>query len=405
VETRASTTSPDANAGLLCAYRALQMTLFPVAVVTLFWKDRIGLDMAEILTLQGLFGLSMAVFEFPSGYLADRLGYRRTLFAAALVHAAGWSLYLVADDFASVLAAEVVLGLGQSLVSGADHALLFESLAASEREGEFARWDGRVRFFGQTAEGTAALVAGLLYAWAPRLPFVLQLVVWLANAVVAWRLVDVPREPVERRGHLREIASMVAEVFVRNRRLRAVVLLTIVLGLASFVPVWLVPLYAREAGVATAWLGPIWAVANYTVALGSLWSHRVRRALGLSATLLLCSALIAVGYAGLGLTHAAYGFAFYFALTTMRGLFGPVLLHEEQRLIPSSDRAGYLSLRSLAFRLAFLALAPAIGAAIDARGQHAVLLVVGAGLVAASLLGWKRVRRVLDDYLPSVRST
>ena len=40
--------------------------------------------------------------------------------------------------------------------------------------------------------------------------------------------------------------------------------------LASFIPVWLVQLYARDAGVPVTWLGPIWAVANYSVAIGSM---------------------------------------------------------------------------------------------------------------------------------------
>ena len=62
---------------------------------------------------------------------------------------------------------------------------------------------------------------------------------------------------------------------VGDRRLTSVVLLTVVLGMASFVPVWLVPLYATGAGVSEAWIGPIWAAANYIVAIASLMSTRM----------------------------------------------------------------------------------------------------------------------------------
>ncbi len=52
------------------------MSLFPMPVLTLFQQDHLGLSMVEIMIVQALFGLSLALFEFPSGYLADRIGYR-----------------------------------------------------------------------------------------------------------------------------------------------------------------------------------------------------------------------------------------------------------------------------------------------------------------------------------------
>jgi hypothetical protein len=159
-------------------------------------------------------------------------------------------------------------------------------------------------------------------------------------------------------------------------------------------PVWLVPLYAEDAGVPVAWLGPVWAAANYTVALGSLLSEPGSRRLGLGPLLGVGIVLVAVGYVGLGTTHAVWGFVFYFCLTTMRGFVGPALAHQEQRLIPSADRAGFLSLRSLLFRLAFLALGPLVGLAVDRHGQHVVLLAIGPALAAGAAFALLRARRV-----------
>lgn len=377
------------------------MALFPVAIITLFWKHSVGLDMAEIMLLQGAFGLAMAVFEFPSGYVADRIGYRRTLVAASAVTAVAWAIYAVADTFASILVGEVLLGLGLALVSGCDSALLYESLRETDDEESFTRWTGRVRFFGQTAEGTAALLAGALYAWSPRLPFVLEIGVWLANLGVAWSLVEPRRRLPEPTGHLDNVRAIVRTALVSHRRLTAVFALAIVLGMSSFLPVWLVPLYAQDAGVPVVWIGPLWAVANYTVALGSLWSDGARRRLGLAPLLGLGIGLIAVGYVGLGLSHALFGFAFYFCLTTVRGFVGPALAHQEQRLIPSGDRAGFLSLRSLLFRLCFLVVGPIVGAAVDRYGQHDVYLASGAVLVAiaAITLAWAQRLRALGRLL------
>ena len=43
-----------ANPRLLVALAALQFTLFPIPIVTLFWKDQIGLSLADIFVLQAV---------------------------------------------------------------------------------------------------------------------------------------------------------------------------------------------------------------------------------------------------------------------------------------------------------------------------------------------------------------
>jgi MFS family permease len=381
------------NPVLICAHHALSMALVPVAVITLIWRDSLGLDMAQIMGLQAIFAATVALLEFPSGYLADRIGYRRTLLLASWVAVGGWSIYAASTGFWSTVAAEVVMGAAISLVSGADLAMLYESLRATEREPEFSRWAGWYGGAGQVSEALAALAAGLLFALSPRLPFYVQVALAGINVVIALELIETPREPrtgVSARERLRGIVALAT----RRGPLRAILALSLGLALASFIPVWLIQLYALDAGVPVQWLGPIWAAANLSVALGSLASARVGGRFGLMPTLLACIGLIALGYAGLALSFALGGFAFYFCLTFMRGLWFPILNHEEQRLIPSGDRAALLSLRSFLFRGSFVAIGPAVGWWVDRSGQHRVLAVVGCLVTALCLAAWLWLARV-----------
>lgn len=381
------------NPPLLCAFHGLQMSLFPMAILTVFFKQDIGMTLGQIMLLQGAFGLAMVLSEFPSGYLADRIGYRRTMILASLMNVVGWSMYVRADSIPWVLAAEVVLGIGLSLISGTDSALMYESLLETDDEAAFGHWSGRMRFFGQFGEGTAALAAGFLYAAWHRLPFAVEVAVWAVNLAVAWKLVEPARHRPPVTDNLKQVKAMVHRVWVGDPSLRAVTVLVIAFGMSSFVPVWTIQLYAVDEGMPEAWLGVLWAVANYTVALGSLNSARASARLGLGRLLTLCIGLMALGYLGMGLVPTMWGALFYLVLTTMRGLNVPVLHHEEQRRIPSSDRAGFISLRSLTFRGLFLLLGPLVGFAMDAQGQRPVLLGLGAMLVGAALVGLALVRR------------
>ena len=143
-----------------------------MAIITLFWKDQIGLSLTEILLLQGIFSISMVVMEYPSGYLSDRIGYRTALNFASLLGIIGWGLYTVADSFSQVLIAEVILGFSISFISGSDSALLYESLKSDGEERFYARHEGLKSSIGQLGEACGAIFAGLLYASAPLLPFI-----------------------------------------------------------------------------------------------------------------------------------------------------------------------------------------------------------------------------------------
>jgi len=397
-----STTATDLSGNLprLAGFNALQMTLFPVAIITLYQNRELGLDMSEILLLQGIFGLAMVLAEFPSGYIADRIGYRRTLMVAAGLGVSGWSAYLVASDFTGILVAELILGLAMALISGCDSALLYESLIAMRQESAFTKWMGRIRFAGQGAEGTAALAAGVLYTLSPTLPFLLQIPVWIAAFGVAFSLTEPARSAQPRAEHGERIRKITREALIENRGLRAIIFLIIVLGLCSFIPVWIIPLYAEAAGVPAAWIGVLWAVANYTVALTALTSTKADKFLGTQRLALVGVALAAVGYAGLSLVHAWWGFVFYFFLTAIRGLVAPALHHVEQRMIPSDDRAAFLSLRSLLFRLSFFVLGPLVGASIDRSGFHETLLGVGILLVLATSVAWLHARPYMNRITP-----
>ncbi len=379
------------NIRKLYAFSFLKMTLFPMAVITLFWKDQIGLSLTEILLLQGLFSLATLVMEYPSGYLSDRLGYRFSLNLASVIGIAGWSLYTVAGTFGEVLLAEILLGFSFAFISGSDSALLFESLRQSGQEEDYARYDGRMAGAGQIGEAAGAVFAGVLYATAPLLPFFVQIGVWLLALIISRSLVEVPAEPTSGpRSHLAEAWSIGRQALVENPHIRYTILLTALLGLASFFPVWLIQPAMQQNGVPLAWFGPIWALANLTVALCSLLSHRTAFHLGEKGMVLLLLALVVAGYAGLGLVSAWWGFVFYFLLTAMRGLQGPRMRQHLQAASQRSNRASILSLKSLIFRLMFVCSGPLVGWSADHLGLHLTFLLVGTFfLLCLPLVTWR----------------
>lgn len=360
--------STRSNITKLYAFSFLQMTLFPMAIITLFWKDHIGLSLTQILLLQGILSVVMVVMEYPSGYISDRIGYRVALSLASLLGLAGWGIYTLATSFVHVMAAEILLGTSLAFISGSDSALLYETLKADGAEHEYARHQGRMSGLAQGGEALGAIFAGALYAYAPVLPFVLQVGVWLLALLLTRSMIEPLRIITTPASHLAEALRLTHYAFVENRNLRYTILLNTFLGIASFYPVWLIQPYMQHAGVPLTWFGPVWSGANLTVAFFSLTSHRVAGYLGERLMVILFLVLVGVGYLGLGTIGGLWGFLFYYLLTSMRGLRGPMMLSLTQRECPSANRAGILSLQSLCFRLLFVCSGPLVGMLADRAG-------------------------------------
>lgn len=383
--TRHALQSFKKNILLLNIFASLKMALLPMAIITLFWKDQIGLSLSEILLLQALFSLATLIMEFPSGYLSDRLGYRFSLNLACLFGITGWATYTFAGSFAGVLVAEIQLGISYAFISGADSALLYETLRHEGKEEEYAKHDGRMTAWAQAGEAAGAIGAGALYAWFPLLPFLLQIGVWISALIVCRNLKDIPAAKRHTASHLREALGIARKAFLLKPGLRYSILLAAMLGLASFYPVWLIQPYMQSINVPLVWFGPIWAVANLCVSFGSLLSHRIQYHLGARGTSLLLLSLIAIGYTGLAFNQFIWGFAFYFLLTIMRGIQGPFLRLALQKQSERHERASILSLKSLTFRLGFVITAPLIGMMADRSGLSfcfTILLITQVLLVA-----------------------
>jgi MFS family permease len=369
-----------ANILKLNIFAALKMMLFPMAIITVFWKDQIGLSLSEILLVNIFFSSANLIMEYPSGYVSDRLGYRLSLVIACLFGICGYVAYLFAQNFLHVVGAELLLGVCYAFISGSDNALLYESLRHSGRSELYTRCDGRMASFAQIGEAGGALCAGLMYVTHPLLPFMAQIGVWTTALLVALSL----KEPAEEKGphissHISEALRISRYALTEKKVIRATMCFGLLLGLSSFYPVWLVQPFMQQCGVPLTWFGPIWAGANLMVAFCAYNSHKLLDRFGLERIVLLFIGLIVCAYLGLGLTSMVGSFLFYYLLTAMRGLQGPIIRNLLQQRATRHMRASILSLHNLLFRLGYVVSGPVIGWISDNQGLQVAFLTLAGG--------------------------
>ncbi len=371
------------NLGLVCWYQAIQKSLLPIAIITLFWKHRLGLSMTEIMFLQAYFSLCVGLFEFPSGYLADQLGYRLTLIIAAITGSLGWAVYSICDGFWQIMFASTILGISLALVSGSPEALVYECLKESDEEDTYVDWHGKLMFWGQISEGCFALLAGVLYSISYRLPFYVQIFISLIGVWIAYRMIEPPRQKVHQdSSHYQEIKKLLSYSFIEHIGFRKIMIFSVILNLASFIPVWLIQIHAKDIGYSFFVLGIFWSAANFMVAFGAISQSKLSTFIKPSRILLICIILVAIGYLGVGSITFWLGPIFFLCITFVRGMQTPLIGQIMQDFSTSQHRASLLSVQSMAFRLVFLVVGPFIGWMVDKTDTGSSFLVVGSVITA-----------------------
>ena len=344
-------------------------------IVVLFYQDN-GLSMSQIFLLKSIYSIAMVATELPSGYLADVWGCRRTLLLGAILGTLGILIYSVSGVFYSFVVAEIILGIGFSFISGADSAMLYDSLKAENREDEYIKHEGRITSAGNFAEALAGVAGGLLATISLRTPYYFQIFI-AAIAIPAAYFLKEPQHALERT-HLKmmEIISIVKLPY-RQPEMRSAILISSLTGAATLTYAWFVQPYFQEAGVPVSVFGILWTLLNLSAGVFSMLSYRVERFLGKRNSLLFIVVFISLGFILTSLEISLAGIAILFGFYMVRGIATPVLKDQINQYTDSKVRATILSVRNLEIRIIFAAVGPVLGYLTDTFSLQTALMVTG----------------------------
>jgi MFS family permease len=362
------------NFRLFLAYRVLTRLLLFAPYIQLFMTEVRGLSQPQYGLLQGLYYLVVVAAEVPTGVLADRFGRKTILVLGAVVNGLGCYAFALAHDFAAFALGEILFGLGTAFVSGADSALLFDSLAAERRESEYPRAEGAAQaaWLFATVFGYALADRLVVREGDPVLAYWITGSLSLLGAGVGLFLVEPPVGPRQSAreitgGALRDVATVpgVLRVIAYSVAVFALLRGSVVL---FFHPV------LKAQGVEPHFYGTVLAAMNLVGALAALRAHRWIGRFGEARVMAAVPGALLLMFAGLAALRTPWAALLFLVQGAAFGLYPPLTRHLLNRLVPSARRrATILSLDSLGCRVAFGPLAVFAGWALGVLGLGAAL--------------------------------
>lgn len=126
--------------------------------------------------------------------MADKIGREEGILLGALHWAISLGFYIVGTSFPMFILAEVIFSLGATFKSGADNALIYDSLKVMGREKEFQSIEGKARSNALYASAVGSIIAGFVYEVNTNLPFIFSIIFMIITITIALKFKEPPIE-------------------------------------------------------------------------------------------------------------------------------------------------------------------------------------------------------------------
>jgi len=350
------------NVRLYPWYAAAIHSYFWLPVFFLYFLEHMPLE--QVLRLEAIYYLGVFLLEVPSGYFSDRLGRRPTLLIASVCLVFAYVMFFVADGFAMFVGAQLFLAAGLAFNSGTDTTLHLESLIACGRKEDYAQREAAVARNGILASGLAGLLGGAAGMIGLRYAYGLCIV----TGVVAVVLVVLMREPGRSDGKRLPGSGLTRQLclcfgFLRMPVLAWVFGYYVVMTILNHVPYEFYQPYLKlamdqrwEQGQGTSFASGVHiAVVMVVASVFASYSVKLRDRIGLGPVLLVATALQTLIILAMGWAIHPLIVLLIVMRSVPRALMSAPINAAVAPRVPRAQRATFLSLMSLAGRLAFAA--------------------------------------------------
>tara|TARA_B100000767_G_scaffold247433_1_gene247714 strand:- start:873 stop:2039 length:1167 start_codon:yes stop_codon:yes gene_type:complete len=357
-------------------------------IIVLFFQEH-GLSLTEVMILQAIYSLSVALFEIPSGYIADLFGRKQTIALSTVFSFAGYLVFSFYSGFYAFAIAQILVGIGGSLMSGSDSAIIYDTLLETSSKTSYTKIEGRNYAIGNFSEAFAGILGGFLAVGSIYLPIYLQTSILFFSIPIALTLVEpTMHEENKLDRSFKAIFEVVKFSMVDNKKLRWLIIYSSAMGVATLSMAWFAQPFFKEIRVPLAYFGVLWAGLNFSAGLTSFNAYQFDKKENNYKMLIYLSLAMVMSFILLGFNSSMYGLIFILIIYLLRGIVTPILRNAINENTTSNKRATVLSIRSFIIRISFATCAPILGYIAEnyalANSFYVLALVVGVFSLLAS---------------------
>lgn len=364
--------------------------------LSLYFQHKLGLSFSQVTIVYGVFTLLVGILEIPTGVLADKLGYKKTLALATLCMILASIGYKFSTSIVHLIFVEAVWALGFSLNSGTQDSFMYSTLKEAGKEDRFNSVMGIGNALMFSGLAVSAVIGGLMAKYDLALPIkfgYLPLIIPFIT-VLTFKEPPIDRSELNHFQHVKESFKFI----LYQPKLKFIIFYVVVLAVAFETVYKFTQPYMYQLGIPISLIGISFSCSYIISAVGSLVSHGLSKLIGEKVLFYLLYAALFITLLMLKINTVCAILGLMILLPIFEGIHGPVTSGFINRHTKDKVRATVNSIANLSKCLIAAIALPIFG--ILAERSINIVFFVNAGAVLGALfivISWyKRVHRDPD---------
>lgn len=322
-----------------------------------------GYSLLQIGLLESVFHVTSLIMETPTGAIADIFGRKISRILAVISYIIYIGIVLMATEYWMVILAFVLCALSYNLESGANEALVYDSLKELDKEDKFMKVQSNNEVLFQLSGGISLIVGGMIAVSNYDLVYKLMAVVMMIALVF---LIFMKETTLHKRKEKLSVFKTIFKQYtnsiniILNER-RLLFLIIILNSMCSLITVAFFYLqnYWKSIGFNEFEIGAFLALHALSAAIGGFFAYKLEKKIKERGILLFVPLMIVVFLWALTLSEISI--IAMMLLGALDSIFYVVLSDYMNKLIESKQRATVLSFSSMVFSIFMILIFPVVG--------------------------------------------
>lgn len=363
----------------------MSSSVFMWCVMTLYFIYK-GLDFTEIALLQSIGAVFEILFEIPTGILSDKRGHAFVLKISSVSRIVAVFFLFIFNQFYLLILSELFFAIASSAQSGANTALVYESLKNTKGTKGYSAFLADIRGKQAIIRLVVRIITPAVFSFNQQIPIILSAAIYLVIGYFTFKYTEPHSDnksdanSTGSESKLRIPDILKNKVFIVCSILSAVVFV-IVSNYSQYIGPFL-----QSTGFNIMFLGVIYALSSFGEYLGSKLTKRIvdkKNILVLFALPIVIFIFCVLG----GVIPNIFGGAIaYFGISMVNTPFSILLSEKINQSISSKYRATLLSVSNQICQLLSIIADPIIGFSIDLLGFNRTYFYLGCAAIIVILI-------------------
>jgi MFS family permease len=329
------------NIYLMYAIVLLQGMVFYGPIATLY-RQASGLSVFQITLIESISYILCILFELPWGILADKIGYRKTMYFCCSLYFVSKLVFWRADGFASFLLERILLSVVIAGLSGVDTSVLYLSCDKGESQKVFGIYNS----LGTVGLLAASFIFSVFVGDNYRTAALLTAISYGLAAILSFFLSEVKNEETQKISST-EFQVVFSQIVKNKSLILFLIAVAFMTQTHQTITVFLNQIQYEKCGMSAQTIGFVYIVITLAGMLG-VFSDRITRAKGIKHTGIFFYIVAFAACFLLGFTdRAIFSVCGVLLLNLTNSLFQPFQLELQNKQVLSSNRATELSIYAI----------------------------------------------------------